>query len=79
MVALDEARTLHTVGIIRAAGADMARFRDDKAYCADLGVQFYVANMMCVASLCLGRGLDPGAPMRRSCLATAYRCSTRGG
>lgn len=55
---LEEARNLHAHLHIRAAGADMARFRDDKAYCADIGRQFYGAKQMAAASVCLGRALD---------------------
>src|SRR6185503_12177645 len=56
--ALEEARTLHAVGVIRAAGADMARFQTDRAYCAQLGTQLYGAQHMACASVALGRGLD---------------------
>ena len=55
---LEQARTLHAVAAIRAAGADMARFEIDKAYCAELGAQLYVANLMGPASVLLGRSLD---------------------
>lgn len=58
MLALDEARALHAITVIRAAGADMRRLRDDKAYCAQIGTQFYIANLMGAASLCLGRAVD---------------------
>jgi protein O-GlcNAc transferase len=56
--ALDEARTLHAVAVIRAAGADMGRFQTDKAYCAQIGRQLYAARHMGSASLALGRALD---------------------
>jgi protein O-GlcNAc transferase len=56
--ALEQARTLHAVAVIRAAGADMARFDTDKAYCAELGRQLYAAKLMGPASVALGRALD---------------------
>ena len=55
---LDEARTLHAVAAIRAAGADMDRFQSDRAYCAQIGRQFYAAALMGPASVALGRALD---------------------
>jgi protein O-GlcNAc transferase len=55
---LEEARTLHAVEVIRAVGADMARFQTDKAYCAQIGLQLYAAKLMGAASVCLGRCLD---------------------
>jgi protein O-GlcNAc transferase len=55
---LDEARTLHGVAAIRGAGADMARFQTDKAYCAQIGYQLYAAKLMGPASVALGRALD---------------------
>lgn len=59
---LDEARTLHALDVVRAAGVDMARFRDDKAYCAEIGTQFYIAKLMGPAGICLARGLNFDAP-----------------
>jgi predicted O-linked N-acetylglucosamine transferase (SPINDLY family) len=56
--ALDEARTLHGVAAIRAAGADMTRFETDKGYCAQIGLQLYATHMMGPASVALGRALD---------------------
>jgi predicted O-linked N-acetylglucosamine transferase (SPINDLY family) len=55
---LDEARNLHAAAALRAAGVDMDRFRDDKAYCAQIGTQFYAANLMAPASVCYARALD---------------------
>jgi predicted O-linked N-acetylglucosamine transferase (SPINDLY family) len=55
---LAEARDLHAHRQVQAAGADMARFRDDKAYCAEIGMKFYGAKLMAAAGLCLGRSLD---------------------
>ena len=55
---MQEARTLHAVSAIRAAGADMARFQTDKAYCAQIGYQLYAAKLMGEASVALGRALD---------------------
>ena len=55
---LDEARTLHAVAAIRAAGADMGRFQADKGYCAQVGLQLYSTHMMGPASVALGRALD---------------------
>lgn len=56
--ALDEARTHHAVAVIRANGADMARFQTDKAYCGLIGMQLYAAKHMACASVALGRSLD---------------------
>jgi len=56
--ALDEARTLHALATIRAAGADMARFQTDRAYCAQIGQRLYSLKCMAGASLALGRSLD---------------------
>ena len=56
--ALQEARNLHTIAALRAAGADMERIRDEKGYCAQVGLQLYAANMMGPASFCLSRALD---------------------
>lgn len=55
---LDEARNLHAHEVMRAAGVDMVRFRDDKAYCAEVGHQLYAAKLMAAATVCLGRALD---------------------
>jgi tetratricopeptide (TPR) repeat protein len=55
---LEAARTLHAVEMIRAAGADLARFQTDKAYCADIGQRLYASKLMGAASVCLGRSLD---------------------
>jgi len=49
--AMDEARTLHAVATIRAVGADMARFQNDRAYCAQLGMQLYGMKLMGSASV----------------------------
>lgn len=57
-VILEEARNLHALAIVRAAKADMVRFRTDKAYCAQIGRQLYAAKLMSAASLCLGRALN---------------------
>jgi predicted O-linked N-acetylglucosamine transferase (SPINDLY family) len=56
--ALEEARTVHAVACIRAAGVDMARFETDRDYCAEVGRQLYASKLMGPASLALGRGLD---------------------
>jgi len=56
--ALNEARDLHAVAVMRAAGVDMARFQTDPAYCAGIGRQLYGARHMASATLALGRGLD---------------------
>jgi protein O-GlcNAc transferase len=56
--ALEQARVLHSVAAIRAAGADMVRFETDRAYCAEIGRHLYATKMMGPASLALGRGLD---------------------
>jgi protein O-GlcNAc transferase len=55
---LDEARNLHAHIVMQLAGVDLARFRDDKAYCRDVGLQLYAANLMASAGVCLGRSLD---------------------
>ncbi|THD50813.1 hypothetical protein [Phenylobacterium sp.] len=55
---LEQARTLHAVAAIRAAGADMDRFQSDRAYCAEIGRQLYAAELMGPASVALGRALD---------------------
>jgi predicted O-linked N-acetylglucosamine transferase (SPINDLY family) len=59
---LDEARNLHAFEIVRAAGVDVARFRDDRAYCAQVGMQLYGAKLMSAAAICLGRAIDFDAP-----------------
>jgi protein O-GlcNAc transferase len=56
--ALEQARTLHAVAVMRSAGADMARFQTDKPYCAQIGHQLYAAKHMGPASVALGRALD---------------------
>lgn len=56
--ALEEARTLHAVAVIRATGADMTRFQTDRSYCAELGLELYAAKLMGPASVAIGRGLD---------------------
>ena len=55
---LDDARTLHATQVIRSVGADMERFRTDRAYCAQLGQQLYGSKLMGPASLAFGRALD---------------------
>lgn len=56
--AMEEARTLHAVAVLRALNADMVRFQTDKAYCAELGRRAYASKLMGPASVALGRGLD---------------------
>jgi protein O-GlcNAc transferase len=56
--ALAEARDLHAVAAIRAAGADMARFQSDPAYRGEVGTALYAGKLMGPASLALGRSLD---------------------
>jgi len=56
--ALDDARTLHALTLIRLAGADMARFRNDRAYCAEIASQLYGAKFMGPASFAFGRAID---------------------
>jgi protein O-GlcNAc transferase len=58
MQALDEARLLHSIAVLRALDADMARFSTDKAYCAEIGQQAYAMKLMGSASAALGRSLD---------------------
>lgn len=55
---LNEARNLHAHALMQASGVDMARFRVDQAYCADLGWRFYRNKIMSAASLCFGRALN---------------------
>lgn len=55
---MEEARNLHATVVLRATNADMVRFRADKAYCAQVGMQLYAAKLMSAASLCLGRALN---------------------
>ena len=59
---LDDARNLHAVAMLRAHGVDLARFKTDKAYCAQVGLQLYAIKHMAPASLTLGRGLDLDNP-----------------
>jgi len=59
---LADARNLHAVAVIRAAGGDMERFRTEPAYCAALGMQLYEAKLMGPATLALGKGLDFDKP-----------------
>lgn len=56
--ALHEARNLHAVALLRGSGVDMARLRDDKAYCAEIGTVCYANHLMGAASFALGRSLD---------------------
>jgi protein O-GlcNAc transferase len=56
--ALEEARLLHSVAVLRALDADMGRFRADKAYCGEIGLQAYAMKLMGPASVALGRSLD---------------------
>ncbi len=56
--ALDAARSLHAVAVMRAAGADMDRFHTDKGYCAQIGMQLYATQRMGSASVALIRALD---------------------
>jgi tetratricopeptide (TPR) repeat protein len=56
--AMEQARTLHGVAILRALGVDMVRFQNDKAYCAQIGRNAYAKTLMGPASVALGRGLD---------------------
>ena len=55
---LNDARDLHAHDVLRSVGADMARFRDDRAYCAQIGSQLYGASLMSAASICFARALD---------------------
>jgi predicted O-linked N-acetylglucosamine transferase (SPINDLY family) len=55
---LIDARALHAVAEIRSAGADMARFQRDPAYCAEVGARLYAAGHMGKATIALGRSLD---------------------
>lgn len=56
--AMEEARTMHGVAVLRALGVDMVRFQTDKAYCAEVGRSAYGSKLMGPASVALGRGLD---------------------
>ena len=56
--ALDDARNLHSIACLRGMGVDMERIKDDRAFCAQTGMQLYAADMMGPASFCLGRALD---------------------
>lgn len=56
--ALEDARTIHCVETLRTMGVDMARFRADRAYCAEIARQFYAAKLMGPASMAFGRALD---------------------
>jgi len=58
MAALEEARLLHSIAVLRALDADMTRFNSDKAYCAEIGHQAYAMKLMGPASVALGRSLD---------------------
>jgi len=58
MPALEEARLLHSIAVLRALDADMARFNTDKAYCAEIGHKAYAMKLMGPASVALGRSLD---------------------
>jgi predicted O-linked N-acetylglucosamine transferase (SPINDLY family) len=56
---LADARTLHVHAVMAELGADMGRIRSlDRAYCAELGITFYVNKLMAAASDCFGRALD---------------------
>lgn len=67
--ALDEARNLHAIALLRSAGTQVERIKDDRAYCAEVGRQLYAANMMGPASFCLGRALDLERPEPRLMLS----------
>ncbi|MGA0601686.1 tetratricopeptide repeat protein [Caulobacter sp. KR2-114] len=56
--AMEEARTMHAVSVLRGLRVDMIRFQTDKAYCAEIGRNAYAAKLMGPASVALGRGLD---------------------
>lgn len=56
--ALAEARIFHAHTVLRQVGVDIARFRHDKAYCAEIGLQLYAHKHMAAASECFGRALD---------------------
>ncbi len=60
--ALDQARNLHSVAVLRDAGMDMERIRHDRVYCAEAGRQLYASNMMGPAGFCLGHALDLDRP-----------------
>jgi predicted O-linked N-acetylglucosamine transferase (SPINDLY family) len=55
---LAEARAIHSHMVVAAAGADMGKFRTDKAYCATIGASLYVQKHVAVAAECFGRALD---------------------
>lgn len=57
-VALDEARNLQALAVMRAVGVDMGRFQTETAYCAEIGMQLYAKQLMGSASVALGRSLD---------------------
>ena len=59
---LDDARNLHCVAMLRAHNVDLARFKTDKAYCAEIGRKLYGIKHMAPASLTLGRSLDLDKP-----------------
>ena len=44
--AMDDARNLQAVSVIRALGSDMSRFQNDPAYCTELGRLLYGNNLM---------------------------------
>jgi predicted O-linked N-acetylglucosamine transferase (SPINDLY family) len=55
---LAEARAIHTHMLVAAAGADMTRFRTDKAYSAAVGADLYSRRYVAAAAECFGRALD---------------------
>jgi len=58
---LDEARNIHAVAFMRGAGVDMARFGNDRTYCAEIGRRFH-GQYSAAASLCIGRAIDFDSP-----------------
>jgi len=44
---LEEARNLHAHAVLQAAGVDMDRYRNDRAYCAQAGLQRYAQSREC--------------------------------
>lgn len=57
---LNDARTLHAMGLLKGAGVDVGRLRTDPAYAGQVAVQLYGQNLVACASVAWGMALSTG-------------------
>jgi predicted O-linked N-acetylglucosamine transferase (SPINDLY family) len=76
--ALDDARLLHAIALMRANGVDVQRCRADPAYAIDIGLKFYAARHVAIASTAFSLGVAAGYAERQGLLTYALSLQHQG-